>query len=179
MNVIHSVETTLHHDATFSPGLPPLEQTWLIELPDSVSFDVFSISWDIFTEDEKDLLNLIWTGALEWSFSAIGPSYRIGHLSLYDGSFLDSIRRPSGQTDLKQIVSARGEAELLELLRHHQRGNGSLYRGLKTYKETSFILPPGSPTKLRLLWSEPLPLRAPVRLRVNLNGIYQRTFQVK
>jgi len=156
-------------DTTWEAGDTATSYVWRYNA--DRDFDVMAITWEIFTSDEKDLAEMVWSGHLHWSFDKTGQ-IRIGPLSMFYGSFPDLVMGAQGKKagDLERLGEVLDQQKWMEGMKAFVLGKGTIYRGMSRYTHHPVAFPKGSHGDLHLDFRYPFTCRELVRFRVNLHG---------
>ena len=171
------------HQPVFRVGESPLWASWVFSgstktvifpFADGRNFgqnrEIHAVTWEIYTDDKKDLIDLMWTGELNWEFVQVRVP--IGPVSLFNGSFYDVFFSQGAGSDLEELARVKGEDEWRSMCQTFLIGKTHLFRGLNRYEKTPILLPAHASWIVRLDFPDATPFtpRGDTRMRVVLNG---------
>lgn len=154
---------------------------------DGMAKEIYAVSWEIYAEDKRDLLALMWNGELEWDFgfevtflhgSTQGTTFPIGPLSMFHGSFFDMFFSQGAPSDLEELAAVKAESEWRELCQTFLIGKTYFFRGLSRYEKDPIFIPSNAAWKVRLKFRETFEPKGTARMRVILNGRWKRTLDL-
>lgn len=155
---------------------------WLVA--PKYSYNVFKVTWEIYSQEREDLLSMLWNGSLRWAFST-GVTVDIAPLSTYDGGFVEMLnteiakQNPGSKGIIEGVISAMEEGEWLRFCKEYLLNGGLMYRGMLIYRKHPVLLPEGDTAQIEVNFDNALELKHDVRMRVTLHGWYQSVIAVK
>lgn len=147
------------------------------------SFDVTSVSWQLFSSNSVDLDRVLWECSLKWAFTrnATPLEEQIGPLTQSTGSFGDALF-PEERDDLQRLADTninKPSEELWRILTQGSKiGDTFVFQGRKDYHKIPICFPQQTGADIVLSAQNSFCLSAPLRVRVILHGTYRRTIMV-
>ena len=139
--------------------------------------EIHAVSWEIYTENKQDLINLMWLGELSWDFPQ--ANIAIGPVSMFHGSFYDLFFSQGHMSDLEELAKVKGEEEWRAMCQTFLIGKTHFFRGLCRYEKTPVLLPAGAVWDVKLSFpDEPFTPKGDTRMRIILNGRWRTVVEV-
>jgi hypothetical protein len=161
----------------FAPGQAIDKWTWWRAEVD-MHAEVTSICWEVFADNEEDLRELLWLGALSWNF--VQTSIPIAPLSHYvPGAIHRQVRVPTkDEPPAVQLVEEARENEWRDLITTVRFGRSLFFQGSFRYENIGIALPARARAAIECTFAKPFVPKKEVRLRVILNLKYRYPVEI-
>lgn len=181
-NVFRCGEETITQRFVLEAGAHHIYCDTVQTTPHKETFDVHSVSWEVYASNDEDLDEVLWSVNLGWKFSC--AKIPIAPLSFFGGSveklIEDSMNRPtySPASELERLGELAREEEFAAELNSYRLGQKRLYRGQMIYRQYPVSLPGNVEWGLTLSSDEPVVLSNKVRVKVILSGAMKSWLEV-
>jgi hypothetical protein len=177
-------ECPLWIDKEWEVGTEIGDQSWDVPrdgASGSQAFEVAAVTWEVHTENERDLDQLIWLGSLSWDFTT--TQVPIGPLSMFAGGIADSRFIDNKPGDMERLASiAGGQGPTEEAWRAFAQtlslGKSLFFRGAQRYVKHTVMLPASAKVKLQLKMRQEHTTLSRLRFRVIFQGLFKSIIEI-